>query len=211
MSLITEQDILDVENKLSLKFDDGSKEFIKCAVTKDIQACPGAGKTTSLIAKLDILASKMPFPNKSGILVLTHTNVAVNEIKSKLGYNGSKILRYPNHVGTFQSFVNKYLAIPMYVKIFGKKPEAIDSEIFNEKLVSLMNSYWVGESILKRCKEYNYKNVEVFLDDLKIYDDKIVLLQSGNREKVMVYSGKQYYNQLKSYLESDVVYQTISK
>jgi hypothetical protein len=116
MSPITEQDILDVEKKLSLKFDDGSKEFIKCSVTKDIQACPGAGKTTSLVAKLDILASKMPFPDKSGILVLTHTNVAVDEIKRKLGHNGSKILGYPNHVGTFQSFINKYLAIPMYGK-----------------------------------------------------------------------------------------------
>ncbi|ELB7642949.1 ATP-dependent helicase [Vibrio vulnificus] len=211
MNLITDQDILDVENKLSLKFDEGSKEFIKCAVTKDIQACPGAGKTTSLVAKLDILASKMPFPNKSGILVLTHTNVAVDEIKHKLGHNGSKILGYPNHVGTFQSFVNKYLAVPMYVKIFGKKPKAIDSEIFNEKLVSLMDSYWVGKSLLKRCEEYNYKNIENFLDNLKVYDDKIVLLQSGNREKIMVYSGKPYYNQLKSYLESDVACQIIAR
>jgi len=152
MNLITEQDIIDVERKLSLNFDDGSKEFIKCAVTKDIQACPGAGKTTSLVAKLDILASKMPFPNKSGILVLTHTNVAVDEIKHKLGHNGSKLLGYPNHVGTFQSFVNKYLAIPMYVKIFGKKPKTIDSEIFHEKLVSSMASSWMGKILLERAE-----------------------------------------------------------
>lgn len=211
MNPITEQDILDVEKKLSLKFDDGSKEFIKCIVTKDIQACPGAGKTTSLIAKLDILASKMPFSDKSGILVLTHTNVAVDEIKSKLGHNGSKILGYPNHVGTFQSFVNKYLATPMYVKIFGKKPETIDSEIFNEKLVSLVNSSWIGRTLIQRCAEYNYENIEIFIESLKVYDDKIVLLQSGNKERVMVYSGKPYYNQLKSYLESDVVFQLVSR
>lgn len=211
MSPITDQDILDVEKKLSLKFDDGSKEFIKCAVTKDIQACPGAGKTTSLIAKLDILASKMPFPDKSGILVLTHTNVAVDEIKRKLGHNGSKILGYPNHVGTFQSFVNKYLAIPMYVKIFGQKPETIDSEIFNEKLVSLVNSFWIGKTLLKRCEEYKYTNIENFIKSLKIYDNRIALLQSGNKERVIVYSGKPYYNQLKSYLEDDVVSQLISR
>ena len=211
MSLITDQDILDVENKLSLTFDEGSKEFIKCAVTKDIQACPGAGKTTSLVAKLDILASKMPFPNKSGILVLTHTNVAVDEIKHKLGHNGSKVLGYPNHVGTFQSFVNKYLAIPMYVKIFGKKPETIDSEVFHEKLVSLMDSDWMGKILLNRCQENKYKNVENFLDNLKVYDDKIVLCQSGGREKTMVNSTKPFYAQLKSYLERDVVNETASR
>ncbi|MDC9519675.1 UvrD-helicase domain-containing protein [Pseudoalteromonas sp. Angola-31] len=211
MSPITEQDILNVEKKLSLKFDDGSKEFIKCSVTKDIQACPGAGKTTSLVAKLDILASKMPFPDKSGILVLTHTNVAVDEIKRKLGHNGSKILGYPNHVGTFQSFINKYLAIPMYVKIFGRKPETIDSEIFNQKLVSLMNSHWIGKILLGRCQENNFKSVERFLDNLEVYDDKIVLKQSGGREKTMVNSTRPFYAQLRSYLESKVVNQIASR
>ncbi|EPS3433139.1 UvrD-helicase domain-containing protein [Vibrio alginolyticus] len=211
MNPITDQDILYVEKKLSLDFDDGSKEFIKCAVTKDIQACPGAGKTTSLVAKLDILASQMPFTDKSGILVLTHTNVAVDEIKSKLGYNGSKILGYPNHVGTFQSFVNKYLAIPMYVRVFNTKPEKIDSEIFHEKLVSLMESNWVGRFILKLCEQHKYKNVENFLDNLTIYDDKIVLKQSSGKEKTIVNGNKPFYGKLKYYLELNIVNQLVSK
>ncbi len=211
MNLITDQDILDVEKKLLLKFDDGSKEFIKCTVTKDIQACPGAGKTTSLVAKLDILASKMPFPNKSGILVLTHTNVAVDEIKHKLGHNGSKLLGYPNHIGTFQSFVNKYLATPMYVKTFGKKPKTIDSEIFHEKLVSSMTSHWIGRILLERAQENKFNNVEKFLDNLGVYDTKIVLKLSGGREKIMVYSKKPFYAQMKSYLKIQVVNEVISR
>ena len=128
---ITDDDIEKVEQKFdNIKFDDGSKAFIKCMESKDIQACPGAGKTTSLVAKLDILANHMPFDDNSGILVLTHTNVAVNEIKKKLGANAKIVLGYPNHVGTFQSFVNKFLAVPMYIKLIGKKPERIDNEIF---------------------------------------------------------------------------------
>ncbi|CAA6802937.1 MAG: ATP-dependent DNA helicase UvrD/PcrA [uncultured Sulfurovum sp.] len=127
---ITDVDIEKVEQKFGLTFDAESREFIKCLESKDIQACPGAGKTTSLVAKLDILSNYMPFDDNSAILVLTHTNVAVDEIKNKLGINASKVLGYPNHVGTFQSFVNKYLAIPMYVKLFGKKPERIDDDIF---------------------------------------------------------------------------------
>ena len=127
---ITDEDIEKVEQKFGLTFDEESREFIKCLESKDIKACPGAGKTTSLVAKLDILSNYMPFEDNSGILVLTHTNVAVDEIKSKLGTNAQKVLGYPNHVGTFQSFINKYLAIPMYIKIYGRRPERIDSEKF---------------------------------------------------------------------------------
>lgn len=39
MSLITNEDIQYVENKLNLKLDEGSIEFLKCNITKDIQAC----------------------------------------------------------------------------------------------------------------------------------------------------------------------------
>jgi DNA helicase-2/ATP-dependent DNA helicase PcrA len=209
MEPITEQDILDVEKKLSLKFDDGSKEFIKCSVTKDIQACPGAGKTTSLVAKLDIISNQMPFPGNSGVLVLTHTNVAVDEIRSKLGYNASKLMGYPNHIGTFQSFVNKYLAIPMYVNIFKKRPEKIDSEFFNEKLKAKMNSNFIGKFILDRSEDNNYTSVEKFLDALSIYDDKISLQQPG-RNKTIISNRSKIFSSVKTYLEKDVVNQVIS-
>ncbi|MFY9072069.1 UvrD-helicase domain-containing protein [Aliarcobacter butzleri] len=139
---ITDIHIENFESRFDgLLFDDESKEFIKCLETKDIQACPGAGKTTSLVAKLDIIASQMPFKDNSGILVLTHTNVAVDEIKSKLGVNAKILLSYPNHVGTFQSFVNKYLAIPMYIKLTGKRPERIDTEIFYKKFENILKTY----------------------------------------------------------------------
>ncbi|HBC2029591.1 TPA: UvrD-helicase domain-containing protein [Clostridium perfringens] len=51
----------------------------------DVNACPGSGKTTVLLAKLIILSRKMPLDNGQGICVLTHTNVAIDEIKNKLG------------------------------------------------------------------------------------------------------------------------------
>lgn len=123
---------------LGFSFDDESKEFIKCLETKDIQACPGAGKTTSLVAKLDIIAQHMPFKDNSGILVLTHTNVAVDE---QLGLNAKTLLSYPNHVGTFQSFVNKFLAIPFYIYILKKRPERIDTDIFYKKFEAILKSY----------------------------------------------------------------------
>lgn len=65
-------------------FDEEKINIIKCNESKDIKACPGSGKTTTLLAKLVILAKRMPLSNGKGICVLTHTNVAIDEIKSKL-------------------------------------------------------------------------------------------------------------------------------
>ena len=49
----------------------------------NVLACPGSGKTTVLLAKLKLLADVMPFADGSGICILSHTNVAVDEIKPK--------------------------------------------------------------------------------------------------------------------------------
>lgn len=172
---ITDTHIAEFESRFEgLSFDDESKEFIKCLETKDIQACPGAGKTTSLVAKLDIIASQMPFKDNSGILVLTHTNVAVDEIKAKLGANAKILLSYPNHVGTFQSFVNKYLAIPMYVKLTGKRPERIDSEIFYKMFQKKFDSVneFQRNWLIQRADE-KYINVLNFIENFEVNDNEI--------------------------------------
>src|SRR5665811_11286 len=94
------------------EFDTEKINIIKCNESIDVKACPGSGKTTTLLAKLIILANQMPFEDNKGICVLTHTNVAINEIKEKLGIKAELLFRYPNHFGTIQSFVDKFLAIP---------------------------------------------------------------------------------------------------
>jgi superfamily I DNA/RNA helicase len=189
-----------------LTFDDESKEFIKCLESKDIQACPGAGKTTSLVAKLDIIAGQMPFKDNSGILVLTHTNVAVDEIKTKLGANAKILLSYPNHVGTFQSFVNKYLAIPMYVKLIDKRPERIDSEIFYKKFEAMLKSYhasvfgWLSSVGSQRRDSavgvyqkltLNSSNDKFFYNN----QGKAILTHAGN---------KRFFNTIKTIKERDI-------
>ena len=172
--VITDQDIEKIEYKLGITFDDESKEFIKCLESKDIQACPGAGKTTSLVAKLGILSQYMPFEDNSGVLVLTHTNVAVDEIKEKLGIDAHRLLRYPNHIGTFQSFINKYLAIPMYIHLTGKRPERIDDEhfydLFRKKFdkVNKFHRNWIQQ----RADE-KYIDVLRFIDALEPKDDSL--------------------------------------
>jgi hypothetical protein len=128
-------------------FDTERREFIKNLDTIDLQAVPGSGKTTALLAKLLILDRKLPFVDGSGILVISHTNVAVDEIKSRIGKHCNKLFNYPNYVGTIQSFVDKFLCIPHFCNVNGKRPNRIDNEICDEYI----------SQFLANTKNYNLK------------------------------------------------------
>ncbi len=140
---ITDKDISYAENILFGKtgiFDNERKIFIKNLETIDLQAIPGSGKTTALLAKLLILEKHLPFQDGSGILVLSHTNAAVDEIKERIGKFCPKLFSYPNFVGTIQSFVDYFLAIPFYVNEYKYRPYRIDDEIYNEKVEDYYNN-----------------------------------------------------------------------
>jgi DNA helicase II / ATP-dependent DNA helicase PcrA len=79
----------------------------------DVQACPGSGKTTLVGLKLLLLLEEW-HDVYSGICVLTHSNVAIEEIMYRLGRDaaGSKMLSYPHFIGTIQDFTNTFLALP---------------------------------------------------------------------------------------------------
>lgn len=132
---ISEEDIAYAENILldsGSIFDDERRTFIRNLDTIDLQAVPGSGKTTVLLAKLLVLEKYLPFEDGSGILVISHTNAAVDEIKNRIGKHCPKLFAYPNFVGTIQSFIDTYLAIPYYVSKYQHKPYRIDNEIFEE-------------------------------------------------------------------------------
>lgn len=133
---ITDDDIAHAE-KLFLPegktFDTEGRAFIKRLDTLDLQAVPGSGKTTALLAKLVILERYLPFGDGSGILVISHTNAAMNEIKRRTGNHCRKLFAYPNFIGTIQGFVDRFLAIPCYVNKFKKRPNRIDDQIYSEK------------------------------------------------------------------------------
>jgi DNA helicase II / ATP-dependent DNA helicase PcrA len=137
---ITDADINYAEEHFGIQFNDDQKSVIKFLKTVDVQACPGSGKTTTLAAKLFILANKLPPAFNKGVCIITHTNVAVNEIKHKLGDAGSRFFKYPNHFGTIQSFVDKFLTIPGYVTEFKKRPYRIDDETYFRYIESKFNS-----------------------------------------------------------------------
>ena len=109
-------------------FNDERINFIKKLDTCDLLAVPGSGKTTALIAKLYCLSKQMPFSDDSGILVLAHTNHAVDEIEKKLKKHSPHLFEYPNFVGTIQSFINRFLTIPLYNQKNNDKFKIIEYE-----------------------------------------------------------------------------------
>ena len=93
-------------------FPEDARNVIRCWDSKDVAACPGSGKTTVILGKMKLLADRMPLDKGAGICVLSHTNVAVNEIKEKMADCAEKLMSYPNYVGTIQSFIDKFVTIP---------------------------------------------------------------------------------------------------
>lgn len=80
---ITDSEIVLAEKLFLQKeafFNKDRREVIKNMETISIKAAPGSGKTTVLLAKLFILAQRMPFKDNKGICVLTHTNVAMDRL-----------------------------------------------------------------------------------------------------------------------------------
>lgn len=116
-------------------FDEDKQKVINCTDSAHIQACPGSGKTTTLLAKLVLLAEQMPLKNGKGICVLTYTNVAIDEIKSKLGHKADILFSYPNFFGTIQTFVDDFFASAALQYYYGSRISLVDDEKANDELL----------------------------------------------------------------------------
>ena len=189
---ITDQDIRRAE---ALFFPEGGTfadqnneryRFIKCLDRSIcLQACPGSGKTTALLAKLYLLSEKMPFENNRGICCLTHTNVAIDIIKKRLGDKADRLFHYPNFFGTIQSFVDRYLAIPAFIRIFGHRPKYVNDEIVESKLSrfkrELDGNGWIRLQMGKKGQE---NSVEFVINEIKLsFDDNNKIIFKGKNGK----------------------------
>lgn len=103
-------------------------QFINKLESGDLLAVPGSGKTTVLRAKLYCMAKELPMKDGRGILALSHTNVAVDELKKMLQNHCPQLFEYPNFVGTIQEFVDTFLALLYYVQKYGHREDIIDED-----------------------------------------------------------------------------------
>jgi DNA helicase-2/ATP-dependent DNA helicase PcrA len=175
MLQITDTDISNAEQILfgkKIVFDKERRDFISCFESCDLQAVPGSGKTTALMAKLLVLEKYLPLSGDRGVLVISHTNAAVNEIKQRIGSSCPQLFSYPNFVGTIQSFVDEFLAKPYYASKTNKKVRRIDNETYEENAGQYSNVFIrdftkeeqnKGKSWLR--SNDNYKKLRLSHDD----------------------------------------------
>lgn len=116
--------------------DDERREALLEMSQRDLHAAPGSGKTTLLAAKLFLLSKKWEHARR-GVCVLSHTNVAGEEISKRLlqSAEGSRLLAYPHFIGTIQTFVDRFLALPR-LRSIGVPVEIIDNETFARRALS---------------------------------------------------------------------------
>ena len=135
--IINDEHITEAEKLLinGNRFDSEERiPFIKNLSSCDLLAVPGSGKTTALLAKLYCISKQLPLDNGSGILVLSHTNAAVDEIENNLKKLCPNLFSYPNFIGTIQSFVNKYLANPICIEKYGSYININDNDIYENEV-----------------------------------------------------------------------------
>lgn len=193
--------------------------FIKKLDSCDLLAVPGSGKTTALLAKLYCLSKQLPFKDGSGILVLSHTNAAINEIENKLKKVVPSLFEYPNFVGTIQSFVNKFLANPACFKKYSSYISQNDNDIYKREVEQFFDFLPWGakkDKTLKRelygranrnkktkTSKERYDNTIEFIQNLK-FDLLIQKIIYGNKDSTLYTASgnaKEKYNQILDWKE----------
>lgn len=127
-----------------------------------LNACPGSGKTTCIIKKLALLEKECikNHGKHSGIVCLSFTNVAKNEILHKYKELYGYELQFPNLVCTIDSFINQYITLPFY-NLLNKdfaRPRIVDGAEIIDKLVKT-RFQWKGKWMDGICPPMNkFKN-----------------------------------------------------
>lgn len=150
------------------RFNSKQKEFIELNESKTIVAGPGAGKTTALAAKIALLLKNLRTINsKDGVCIITHTNVAVNEINNVLIQTGIGTIDHPHFIGTIHEFFNRYCVIPFYKYKYKHNGLIFDNE--HESDLEFYKGFlgrkfpWMDDGV-KEAISRRIKNSELFLN-----------------------------------------------
>lgn len=87
-----------------------------------LAACPGAGKTHEVVDRYLSLVAKQ---RRRGIALLSFSNSAVDEVRDRCG-SQTNALAAPNFVGTFDSFIHRFITTPHFSSN-GTRPSYFES------------------------------------------------------------------------------------
>lgn len=89
-------------------------------------ACPGAGKTRTILERVHVISQTRP-PRK-GVAVLSFTNTAVDEFLDRCREVGAhRLTEFPSYVGTFDAFLRHFVVMPAGVPGYDGRPTVVDS------------------------------------------------------------------------------------
>jgi len=91
-----------------------------------VEACPGAGKTRAIVARIARIAPTLPA--RHGLAILSFTNSAIEEFISRCHNLGlDRALSHPGFVGTFDSFLRQLFFSPSGIEGVLIRPIVVDS------------------------------------------------------------------------------------
>lgn len=146
---------------------DNQRTFLSAAETCDVQAVPGNGKTTLLVAKLALL-SRTWISRTQGVCVISHTNAAREEVEKKLfaHQSASAFLSYPHFIGTVTAFIDRFIALP-YLRGLGWSVQRIDDDVF----AAIATSRRPSKPTLTRTSFRNDHGVETWVSSMELAHD----------------------------------------
>jgi hypothetical protein len=90
-----------------------------------VEACPGAGKTRTIVERIARIVKSLP--PRRGIAVLSFTNSAIEEFIIHCHNRGLDFaLRHPGFVGTFDSFLRQFFFSPGGIEGVPIRPSVLD-------------------------------------------------------------------------------------
>jgi DNA helicase-2/ATP-dependent DNA helicase PcrA len=163
--------------------DENQQAFLNRLDACDVQAAPGNGKTTLLVAKLALL-SRTWKDRQRGVCVVSHTNAAREEVQRRLGAHPSAcaFLAYPHFIGTVTAFVDQFIALP-YLRGLGWQVRRIDDDAFAAAAKALMR----GKPTLMASHRQRQRThqVESWVANLTLAENFVV----GARTRLAVAAG----------------------
>lgn len=117
-----------------------------------LSACPGSGKTTSIVNKLYAVSRYCTeqYGKHTGFACLSFTNKACGELMEKYKNMHNETLKYPNLVATIDSFITQNVVLPFWYLCDYCKTKPI---IINDKSV-LAKIYYNGVIINGKVNEF---------------------------------------------------------
>lgn len=91
-----------------------------------VEACPGAGKTKTIVARLCNISSILS--PRRGVAILSFTNTAVDEFRKRCREAElDAVLRHPSYMGTLDAFVRHFMVLPTQSSAAQRRAIIVDS------------------------------------------------------------------------------------